>query len=59
MRNYFDKFKSIIKVFDFMSIQPNDENLEQFGNYLIDSYISEDAQYPPKIWAGLTSDFFK
>ena len=35
-------------VFDFMAIQPSDQNLDKFCNYLVDTYVSEDALFPPK-----------
>jgi hypothetical protein len=38
-------------VFDFMAIQPTCHKLIQFSDYLVDTYISEVATFPPSIWA--------
>lgn len=40
--------------FDFAEIQPEDERLLSFSNYMVDNYISEDALFPPSLWAELS-----
>ena len=35
------------------------ENLDKFFNYLVDTYVSEDALFPSKTWARMTVDFYK
>ena len=34
-----------------MSIQPDDDRIRKFCDYILDDYISPDAQFPPLIWA--------
>jgi len=48
-------------VFDYlevflMSSKPNDYRLIQFSDYLLKNYISNDAAFPPNIWAAATVD---
>ncbi|KAF0749457.1 MULE domain-containing protein [Aphis craccivora] len=38
-------------VFDFVSIKPDDSRVTKFCEYLLDTYISESALFPPSIWA--------
>lgn len=40
---------------DFMAIIPNQENIIQFADYIVETYIAEDSIYPPYIWAQATS----
>ena len=40
---------------DLMSIMPVNEKLTNLADYLVNTYISEDATFPPQIWAALTS----
>lgn len=40
--------------FDFSEIQPQDERLSRFSDYLVDNYISEEAVFPPSLWAELS-----
>ncbi|XP_027848187.2 uncharacterized protein LOC114127990 [Aphis gossypii] len=35
---------------DFMSECPFDERLQKFSDYFVETYISEDCIYPPKLW---------
>lgn len=44
---------------DLMSIKPIDEKLDKFCDYLVDTYISEDSLFPPKLWSNLSSDLYK
>jgi len=48
-------------VFDYfevflMSSKPNDHRLIQFSDYLLNNYKSNDAVFPPNIWAAATAD---
>lgn len=48
-------------VFDYfevflLSFKPNYHRLTQFSNYLLNSYIRNDASFPPNIWAAATAD---
>ena len=48
-------------VFDYfevflMSSKPNDHRLKQFSDYLLNNYVSNDAAFPPNIWAAATAD---
>lgn len=40
----------------FMSSKPNNRRLIQFSDYLLNNYISNDAAFPPNIWAVATAD---
>lgn len=40
---------------DLMGIQPNDNRVVEFSDYLVDTYINEEAMFPPNIWASCTS----
>lgn len=42
-------------IFDLVSVQPQDERLQRFSDYLIDTYLSENAVFPPTIWDCFTS----
>ena len=44
-------------VFDFMSIKPDDDKVQEFCDYMIDNYVPEDAKFPPTVWAGLNEEF--
>ena len=39
-----------------MSKIPQNEKLKKYIDYLVDTYISEDAKFPPIIWASDTID---
>jgi hypothetical protein len=41
---------------DFMSECPIDERLQKFADYFVETYISEDCIYPPKLWALVSSE---
>ncbi|KAE9539653.1 hypothetical protein AGLY_004905 [Aphis glycines] len=41
---------------DFMSECPIDERLQKFSDYFVETYISEDCIYPPKLWALASSE---
>ena len=36
---------------DLFSIMPENEKVIKYADYLVDTYISEEASYPPKVWA--------
>lgn len=42
--------------FDLAAIQPDDERISVYLDYLIDNYVSETAVFPPEIWAAASSD---
>lgn len=37
--------------YDFAEIQPKDEGVAKYADYLVDNYIVEDATFPPELWA--------
>lgn len=37
--------------FDFAEIQPQDERISKYADYLVDNYIGEEATFPPELWA--------
>ncbi|KAE9529659.1 hypothetical protein AGLY_011755, partial [Aphis glycines] len=36
---------------DFMGIKPMDERIDKFCDYLVDTYIDENAIFPPYLWS--------
>jgi hypothetical protein len=42
---------SDVFVFELCPFQPPNIKLQQFADYLVDNYISEDSLFPPEIWA--------
>lgn len=38
-------------VVDFMGIKPMDERIDKFCDYLVDTYIDENATFPPYLWS--------
>lgn len=46
---------------DLVSIQPPNERLSMFADYLLDTYIvgDERALFPPQIWASASSDLWR
>jgi len=40
---------------ELAAIQPLDDKITQFSDYLVDTYISEDSMFPPHIWAEKSS----
>lgn len=46
-------------VFDLLEIKPNDDRLTAFTDYLVEHFISEEATFPPHIWADASSDLNK
>ena len=36
---------------DLMTIQPNDKQIQLFCDYILSTYISADAIFPPNIWS--------
>ena len=38
-------------VFELCAFQPQNEKLQKFADYLVDNYISEEAHFPPEMWA--------
>ncbi|KAG8175700.1 hypothetical protein JTE90_007399 [Oedothorax gibbosus] len=41
---------------DLMTIQPRDPRTIRFSDYLTDTYVAEEARFPPHIWASNTMD---
>jgi hypothetical protein len=37
--------------FDISSVQPHGQKFEKLADYFVDNFISEDARFPPVIWA--------
>lgn len=37
--------------YDFAEIQPEDEKVSKYADYLVDNYIGEEASFPPELWA--------
>ena len=43
-----------------MSVKPiTNDSLDIRCSYLVDTYISADAKFPPEMWVGLNDDFLK
>lgn len=40
---------------ELMSIQPNNDKIIKFTDYLVDTYITGDSIFPPSLWAEQTS----
>lgn len=40
---------------NFMGDLPHNERVLQYADYLTENYISEEARFPPKLWAANTS----
>jgi len=38
-----------------MADRPIDDKVMKYADYLIDNYLTEDCDYPPKIWASASS----
>jgi len=45
--------EKVLNVFAFTleAIMPSDPRVINFSNYLVDNYISNDAAFPPLLWA--------
>ena len=41
---------------DFMASLPEENSFSKLSDYLVDTYISEEARFPPAMWASNTSD---
>lgn len=41
--------------FDFGEIQPEDDRVTAFSDYLVENYIGEEASFPPELWAEHTA----
>ncbi|KAF0753410.1 Uncharacterized protein FWK35_00036735 [Aphis craccivora] len=39
-----------------MKSNPDDERVTRFADYLVDVYISEEAQYTPEVWAQTSAE---
>jgi len=39
-----------------MSIKPENSKLTQFADYILDTYITEEALFPPNIWAQFSAE---
>lgn len=37
--------------YDIMALQPQDNRIVQFTDYILETYITNDAEFPPQIWA--------
>nr|CAI5865114.1 unnamed protein product [Callosobruchus analis] len=44
---------------DFMSDKPQDSKVDQFTDYLVDTYIDSDSKFPPEIWADNSCNIFR
>jgi len=44
---------------DLYNIKPNDDRPDKFYNYLKNTYIDEEATFPPKVWAKASSELTK
>lgn len=44
---------------DFVAIKPDNKKLDEFCDYLVDTYISEESVFPPEMWARASSDLFQ
>lgn len=42
-------------VYDFVEYQPNTKAITSMADYLVDNYISEQAKFPPILWASCNS----
>lgn len=40
---------------DFAAIQPKHKQIEEFADYLVENYISNDSLFPPNMWAANSS----
>lgn len=47
---------SDVFVDELMSIVPDNPNVTKFADYLLEEYISEDATFPPEIWARCSAE---
>lgn len=45
--------------FDFGEIQPQNKKICDFADYMVNMYISEDAQFPPHMWAECSSSLHR
>jgi len=37
-------------MYDILTICPTDKMYQQFCDYILNNYISEDSRFPPQIW---------
>lgn len=44
---------------DFVADKPNDVRVTEFVDYLVETYIEEDACFPPHIWAANTASIMR
>jgi len=44
---------------DLYNTKPNDDHLDTFYDYLKNTYIGEQAIFPPKVWAETSSELTK
>lgn len=42
-------------VFDFVEIQPKDDRISKLSDYLVDTYLNEDSDFPPSMWAAASA----
>jgi hypothetical protein len=43
---------------DLASIQPSTAKIQTFWDYLVDTYIDDDSDFPPEIWATCSSSMY-
>jgi len=41
--------------FELAELQPLDDKIILYADYLVDTYISENSSFPPKVWASMSS----
>jgi len=44
---------------DFMSDKPIDNRVDNFADYLLETYIDQNATFPPEIWAANTANIYR
>jgi len=37
--------------YDIITLQPHDDRIIQFTDYIFETYLTNDAEFPPQIWA--------
>ena len=41
--------------YDIMALQPQDNRIVQFTDYILETYLTNDAEFPPQIWVEFVS----
>lgn len=44
---------------DFIAEKPNDSRIDQFVDYLVETYIEENSTFPPQVWAAQTASIYR